>query len=274
MRGCESGCSCAALPLVSLAFGCVSQPLDIGMAADQQMHTRQPESLLQSLQVAIENLQSSINQHQHKLNSAYSVDGPTLLKYAHKLAYTSFAPLKHEAGQPLPPNIRPPNPQDWQFRASQLHQFQAEWDAKHEKQQAQPLTVTHPEAAPQLPPNLQLPAGVKLPPMPAGWKPGMPIPGLEEMLLASTAAEPAAPLQSGAPGHQQQQELTQPVHTQKATEVAAVQAEPSAERPPQQAPVPVNALRPAPFIPDFVLNPELEAVEEDYSSSDYSEEEI
>lgn len=53
----------------------------------------------------------------------------------------------------------------------------AEWDAKHQKQQAQLETVPHPEAAPQLPQNLQLPAGVKLPPMPAGWKPGMPIPG-------------------------------------------------------------------------------------------------
>lgn len=74
--------------------------------------------------MAVQHLQTSINQHQHKVNSKYSVDAAKLLKYAHKLAYTSFAPLGHEAGQPLPPNARPPNPQDWQFRSSQLHQFQ------------------------------------------------------------------------------------------------------------------------------------------------------
>ena len=76
------------------------------------------------LQVAVQNLQTSINQHQHLVNPKNSIDALTLLKYAHKIAYTSFAPLNHEASQPLPPNVRPPNPQDWQFRSSQLHQFQ------------------------------------------------------------------------------------------------------------------------------------------------------
>ena len=46
-----------------------------------------------------------------------------LLDYAHRLAYTTFAPPGHTAGQPLPPNFRPPAPQDWQMRASQLHSF-------------------------------------------------------------------------------------------------------------------------------------------------------
>ena len=46
-----------------------------------------------------------------------------LLDYAHRLAYTTFAPPGHTTGQPLPPNWRPPAPQDWQMRASQLHSF-------------------------------------------------------------------------------------------------------------------------------------------------------
>lgn len=92
--------------------------------------------------------------------------------------------------------------------------------------------------------------------------------GLEEMLSVSPAAEPAAPAQVPAQAQQQQA----PAQTQQ----AAAKADQNAEQPEPQfrAPPPANALRPAPFIPDFVLNPGLEAVEEDYSSSDYSDEEI
>ena len=49
--------------------------------------------------------------------------------------------------------------------------FVAEWDASHRKPEPQLATIVQPEAA------LQLPGNVKLPPMPAGWRPGMPIPG-------------------------------------------------------------------------------------------------
>ena len=54
------------------------------------------------------------------------VDLRAILKYAHKIAYTSFAPLGHDPAQPLPQHFRPPNPQEWQLRASQLHQFQGQ----------------------------------------------------------------------------------------------------------------------------------------------------
>jgi len=46
-----------------------------------------------------------------------------LVTYAHKLSYTTFAPLGFVAGQTPLRNFRPPAPQDWQLRASLLHQF-------------------------------------------------------------------------------------------------------------------------------------------------------
>ena len=57
---------------------------------------------------------------------AAPVDLRAILQYAHKIAYTSFAPLGHDPTQPLPQHFRPPNPQEWQLRASQLHQFQGQ----------------------------------------------------------------------------------------------------------------------------------------------------
>lgn len=46
-----------------------------------------------------------------------------LVTYAHKLSYTTFAPPGFVAGQTPLRNFRPPAPQDWQLRASLLHQF-------------------------------------------------------------------------------------------------------------------------------------------------------
>ncbi|KAK9831934.1 hypothetical protein WJX81_001133 [Elliptochloris bilobata] len=48
-----------------------------------------------------------------------------LVTYAHKLSYTTFAPPGFEAGKTPLRNFRPPAPQDWQLRASLLHQFAA-----------------------------------------------------------------------------------------------------------------------------------------------------
>lgn len=103
----------------------------------------------------------------------------------------------------------------------------------------------------------QLPSGLKLPPMPKGWKPGMPIPGRSAVnsLLSCFACYPsvsAVQLSSG--------------------QFQVVQDQETPAQDMQQAAQP--AVRPAPFVPDFVLNPTLEAVEEEYSSSDYSDEEI
>ena len=46
-----------------------------------------------------------------------------VVTYAHKLSYTTFAPLGFEAGLTPLGNFRPPAPQEWQMRVAQLHQF-------------------------------------------------------------------------------------------------------------------------------------------------------
>ena len=77
-----------------------------------------------SLQDIAEQLQASISRHSQLAASTAPLDLQAVLKYAHKIAYTSFAPLGHDHTQPLPQHFRPPKPQQWQLRASQLHQFQ------------------------------------------------------------------------------------------------------------------------------------------------------
>ena len=95
--------------------------------------------------------------------------------------------------------------------------------------------------------------------------------GLEELLAAdlnglpAAAALPAtAPLQAEAA-----QELT--------TAAPSTASQPAATTQPVAKDRPVSeadpALRPRPIIPDFVLNPGLEVVEEEFSSSDYSDDE-
>ncbi len=46
-----------------------------------------------------------------------------VLTYAHKLSYTTFAPPGFEPGKTALGNFRPPAPQEWQMRMSQLHRF-------------------------------------------------------------------------------------------------------------------------------------------------------
>jgi len=46
-----------------------------------------------------------------------------VLTYAHKLSYTTFAPPGFEPGKTALGNFRPPVPQEWQMRMSQLHHF-------------------------------------------------------------------------------------------------------------------------------------------------------
>lgn len=71
-----------------------------------------------------EKLQSGISRYSQLAAPTAPLDLGAVLKYAHKIAYTSYAPLGHDPSQPLPQHFRPPNPQEWQLRASQLHQFQ------------------------------------------------------------------------------------------------------------------------------------------------------
>lgn len=51
-----------------------------------------------------------------------------LLSYAHRLSYSSSAPLGYQTGQPLY-FFKPPAPQEAEMRASQLHAFSREWAA-------------------------------------------------------------------------------------------------------------------------------------------------
>lgn len=229
--------------------------------------------MLARLQGVAEQLQNSIAEHSHLESSAAPLELHSALRYAHKIAYTSFAPLGHDPSSPLPQHFRPPNPQEWQLRASQLHQYQAECNQKQVQAQAA-ATTAHIEASqsPAVVVSAQMPLGLKLPPMPKGWKPGMPIPGLDESLLVgATDPQNAMPSQAVLDSLQPQAASvsTQPAAT---TDVLApsINKSPSAELHVQ----PGAALRPAPFIPDFVLNPSLEAVEEEYSSSDYDEEDV
>ena len=79
------------------------------------------------IQAAAEQLQNDISRFSQLLtDKPANLDPQLILKYAHKIAYTSFAPIGHQPGQPLSQHFRPPNPQEWQLRASQLHQFQGE----------------------------------------------------------------------------------------------------------------------------------------------------
>lgn len=233
----------------------------------------QTDQRLLQLQEVAEQLQSSIAKHSQLASSLSPLDLRAVLRYAHKIAYTSYAPLGHDPSQPLPQNYMPPNPQEWQLRASQLHQFQAECD--HKKAQAQADSSQMPVEASQGASSgvtPQLPPGLKLPPMPKGWRPGMPIPGLDELLSAGGVGLQTAALPAVMPGGTLLQQATVPALQSALGQSPVAQVHETPAQDMQQAAQP--AVRPAPFVPDFVLNPTLEAVEEEYSSSDYSDEEI
>ncbi len=96
--------------------------------------------------------------------------------------------------------------------------------------------------------------------------------GLDELLSAGGMGLQTAALPAAMPAAPPLQQGTMPA-AQSATgqfPVAQVHETPAQDM--QQAAQP--AVRPAPFVPNFVLNPTLEAVEEEYTSSDYSDEEI
>jgi hypothetical protein len=52
-----------------------------------------------------------------------------LLSYAHRLSYSTSAPLGYQPGQPLY-FFKPPAPQEAEMRASQLHAFNRELSAQ------------------------------------------------------------------------------------------------------------------------------------------------
>ncbi|KAK9811447.1 hypothetical protein WJX72_004005 [[Myrmecia] bisecta] len=196
-----------------------------------------------------------------------------IITYAHKLSYTTFAPPSVAKGAPLPRNFRPPAPQEWQMRASQLHQFAAEQQAKQAAQAASSAAAIKTDqagastAAPPILPGFQPPPmppgwkpgdplpdlGISLPPMPPGWKPGDPLPGLQPSKPAAEAAAAAVqPQQPSAAAAKQDPEQAIKPTPAGAAKVAA----------PQPLPQPASDLF------SFILNPDLEEAEEDYSSDE------
>ncbi|KAG9443387.1 hypothetical protein H6P81_014727 [Aristolochia fimbriata] len=102
-----------------------------------------------------------------------------ILSYAHRVSYTTFAPPEFGAGQAPLRGALPPAPQEEQMRASQLYNF-ADLDVGLPKQaEAKEKSVeTLIEAPPPVePPSVDPSAllGLRIPQMPVGWRPGMPI---------------------------------------------------------------------------------------------------
>jgi hypothetical protein len=90
-----------------------------------------------------------------------------------------------------------------------------------------------------------------LPPMPAGWKPGDPLPDLADLPPMPPGWKPGDELPEIA------SIATAPTHRRRAEE-------------PEDVPRPSRTL-PSAF--DFILNPDMEEVEEDYSSDEEDEDE-
>ncbi len=96
--------------------------------------------------------------------------------------------------------------------------------------------------------------------------------GLDELLSAGGVGLQTAALPAAMPGAPPLQQASVPAVQSASGQFPVAQVQETPAKDMQQATQP--AVRPAPFVPDFVLNPTLEAVEEEYSSSDYSDEEI
>ncbi|TKY66427.1 Mediator of RNA polymerase II transcription subunit 4 [Spatholobus suberectus] len=102
-----------------------------------------------------------------------------ILSYAHRISYTTFAPPEFGAGQAPLRGALPPAPQEEQMRASQLYNF-ADLDVGLPKEVETKEKIV--EAIVEPPPQVDTNAVANLsafqgllPPMPPGWKPGMPV---------------------------------------------------------------------------------------------------
>ncbi|CAL8469268.1 g8809 [Coccomyxa elongata] len=197
---------------------------------------RQFDALLPQLQATAARLQSLVDKNSLPDVPGYCSGPPSIslardiITYAHKLCYTSFAPPGYQAGITDLRHFRPPMPQEWQLRASQLHHFAGVKTGSSKEQEitaelagSEQGTVP---AAPAVPDGRLL---AHLPPMPPGWKPGDAIPGAELKGEEALVSDP------------NKQKDQQP-----------------------QAPAPPSA----PAVFDFILNPDWEAVEEDFSEDE------
>ncbi|GAB4822102.1 hypothetical protein N2152v2_009148 [Parachlorella kessleri] len=131
-----------------------------------------------------------------------------VITYAHKLSYTTFAPVGFVPGQTALRHFKPPAPQDFQLRSSLLHQFQRDYEARQQQAQQAAANIAAAAAASSAlttgtaaagagaaPPPLSMEDILKT--MPAGWRPGAP------SAAAAAAATPAGAA-AGAAGAAQQ----------------------------------------------------------------------
>lgn len=136
------------------------------------------------------------------------------LRYAHRLSYSTHAPPGYQMGMPLGP-YKPPAPQEWQMRFSQLHEYAAKHGARfdgqgaaagQQQQQAAAAALEDPASAVLAALaglGLQLPPGFHPPPPPPGWQPGQavvfPAPLVEQLrqmvAVAGAAAVAGTPAQ-------------------------------------------------------------------------------
>ena len=194
-----------------------------------------------------------------------------LLGLAHRLGYTTFAPPGFIPGDPrwgaLGPHVAPlgtgqttafrfctpPAPQAWHIGASLLYECA-------EDTSAAPLGAGAADGAPDRAGEVgggatvwkegdKLPEG--LPPMPEGWQPGMPLPGAKETGANGDGGEAVAAVPAAAAGDSPAAAPTAP-------------AAPTAGLP--------DALK-LPATMGFILNPDLEDVEEEESSEEESSDE-
>eukprot|EP00884_Botryococcus_braunii_P012964 jgi/Botrbrau1/21669/Bobra.43_1s0067.2 len=174
-----------------------------------------------------------------------------IITYAHKLSFTTFAPPGWAPGKPLG-RFRPPAPQDWQLRASQLHAAARKEEPGKEgaegPREPPPVAPGQPIATVGNNKEIDL---ADLPPMPPGWKPGDPLPDLPGL----------PPMPAGWKPGDELPEIAS-ISTASPLPKRAVEE-------PQVAPRPSRTL-PSAF--DFILNPDLEEVEEDYSSDEEEDE--
>lgn len=180
-----------------------------------------------------------------------------ILSYAHRISYTTFAPPEFGAGQGPLRGALPPAPQEEQMRASQLYTF-ADLDVGlpkvvETKEKTIEAIIEPPPLQPADANPLKDLAGL-LPPnitVPSGWKPGMPVELPKDF--------PLVPPPGWKPGD------AVPLPPLDALPMPRIEEQ-------QSRPVPPQGLHKPPE-PIQVRHVELDILDQDDDSSDYSSEE-
>ncbi|GAV84186.1 Med4 domain-containing protein [Cephalotus follicularis] len=165
-----------------------------------------------------------------------------ILSYAHKISYTTFAPLEFGANQAPLRGALPPAPQEEQMRASQLYAF-ADLDVGLPKSIESKETTIEAIIEP-MPLVDTIPLHSLLPP--AGWKPGMPV----DLPVPPPGWQPGDPI------------TLPPLESLPVPRMEEQQLRPAAPQGFQKPPEPIQ-----------VRHVQLDILDQDDDSSDYSSEE-